>query len=128
MQDVYEELRRILQRSDRIRPLNHSEPYRHAAGGKGAAGRGSFKGTQQESRYLDRSLGADLAAIGEIGLSGEIRSVSALNQRLSEISRLGFRRCVIPAHGRDELRSFPGLTLIPVRNISEAIASVLARE
>ena len=53
------------------------------------------------SSYIDRPLGADLAAIGEIGLSGEIRSVSMINQRLSEISRLGFRRCVIPAHVRD---------------------------
>ena len=80
------------------------------------------------SSFLDRPLGADLAAIGEIGLSGEIRSVSALNQRLSEIARLGFRRCVVPAHGRDEARVFPGLTLIPVRSVSEAIAAVLARE
>ena len=79
------------------------------------------------SSYLDRPLGADLAAIGEIGLSGEIRSVSALNQRLSEISRLGFRRCVVPAHRRDEIGSFAGLTLIPVRNIGEAIAAVLPR-
>ena len=79
------------------------------------------------SSFLDRPLGADVAAIGEIGLSGEIRSVSALNQRLSEISRLGFKRCVVPAHSRDELGSYPGLTLIPVRNISEAIAAVLAR-
>ncbi len=35
------------------------------------------------SSYLDRPLGADLAAIGEVGLSGEVRSVSALNQRLT---------------------------------------------
>ena len=80
------------------------------------------------SSYLDRPLGADLAAIGEIGLSGEVRSVSALNQRLSEISRLGFKRCVIPAHRRDEIRPLAGLQLLPVRNISEAIAAVLARE
>ena len=63
-----------------------------------------------------------------IGLSGEIRSVSLLNQRLTEISRLGFRRCVLPAHGRDEIRRIEGLQLIPVQNISEAIAAVLARE
>ncbi len=79
------------------------------------------------SSYLDRPLGADLAAIGEVGLSGEIRSVSALNQRLSEIHRLGFRRCVIPAHVRDELGSYDRLELIPVKSISEAIAAVLPR-
>ena len=80
------------------------------------------------SSFLDRPLGTDLAAIGEIGLSGEIRSVNALNQRLSEISRLGFRRCLIPANGREDVKSFPGLKLIAVKNISEAIAAVLARE
>lgn len=79
------------------------------------------------SSYLDRPLGADLAAIGEVGLSGEIRSVSALNQRLSEIHRLGFKRCVFPAHVRDELGSYDGLELIPVKSISEAIAAVLPR-
>ena len=77
------------------------------------------------SSYLDRPLGTDLAAVGEVGLSGEIRSVSAINQRLSEIARLGFRRCVIPAHIRGEIRSFPELEVIPVKNVYEAIRKVL---
>lgn len=79
------------------------------------------------SSYLDRPLGADLAAIGEVGLSGEIRSVSAINQRLSEIYRLGFKRCIIPANIRDEIKEYRGMNIIPVRNISEAVAAVLAR-
>ncbi len=77
------------------------------------------------SSYIDRPLGADLAAIGEIGLSGEIRSVSMINQRLSEIARLGFTRCVIPAHVRDEIKKPEGLELISVKNIREAILAVL---
>ena len=77
------------------------------------------------SSYIDRPLGTDLAAIGEIGLSGEIRSVSMINQRLTEISRLGFRRCVIQAHVRDEIKKPEGLELIPVKNIREAILTVL---
>lgn len=80
------------------------------------------------SSFLDRPLGADLAAIGEVGLSGEIRSVTVLNQRLTEIARLGFRRCVIPAHVRDEIRCPEGLQLIPVKNIAEAIGAVLGRK
>ena len=77
------------------------------------------------SSYIDRPLGADLAAIGEIGLSGEIRSVGMLSQRLSEISRLGFKRCVIPARTGAELKKPEGLELIPVKNIREAILAVL---
>ena len=77
------------------------------------------------SSYIDRPLGADLAAIGEIGLSGEIRSVGQISQRLSEIARLGFRRCVIPAHVRGEIKKPEGLELIAVKNIREAIEAVL---
>ncbi|MEA5151876.1 MAG: S16 family serine protease, partial [Oscillospiraceae bacterium] len=80
------------------------------------------------SSFLDRPLGADLAAIGEVGLSGELRSVSVLNQRLSEIARLGFRRCVIPANIRDELRVQPGLRLISVKSVGEAVAAVLGKK
>lgn len=79
------------------------------------------------SSYLDRPLGTDLAAIGEVGLSGEIRSVSVLNQRLSEIARLGFKRCVIPAHARDEIRTVEGLQLIPVKTVREAVRAVLGK-
>ena len=79
------------------------------------------------SSYLDRPLGSDLAALGEVGLSGEIRSVSSLNQRLSEIARLGFRRCVIPSHIRGEIKQFPNLEMIPVKNVYDAIRTVLKK-
>lgn len=77
------------------------------------------------SSYLDRPLGKDLAAIGEVGLSGEIRSVNSVNQRLSEIARLGFKRCVIPAHIRGDIKEFPSLQVIPVKNVYEAIRTVV---
>ena len=79
------------------------------------------------SSYLDRPIGDDLAAIGEIGLSGELRQVSALNQRLSEIARLGFKRCIIPASGKERADQLPNLELIPVNNIRQAIAAVLGK-
>jgi len=79
------------------------------------------------SSYVDKPLGTDLAAIGEVGLSGEIRSVTALNLRLSEIARLGFKRCVIPAHARDEIKNYEGLTLIPVNNVRAALRAVLGK-
>lgn len=77
------------------------------------------------SSYLDMPLGADLAAVGEVGLAGEIRSVMYLNQRLTETARLGFKRCVIPNRiGKDELKVPDGLELIKVSNIREAIQAV----
>ena len=77
------------------------------------------------SSYLERPLGSDLAAIGEVGLSGELRQVSSLNQRLSEIHRLGFQRCIIPAYSKETPQGFSNLEIIPVRNISQAISAVL---
>ena len=76
------------------------------------------------SSFKDLPLGSDLAAVGEIGLSGEVRSVTHLNQRLSEIARLGFKRCIIPAHVRDDVHTFEGLETIPVKNIREAMRAV----
>ena len=77
------------------------------------------------SSHRDKAIGTDLAAVGEVGLTGEIRSVTALNQRLAEISRLGFKRCVIPAHIRDDIKAPKGLELISVKNIREAIAALI---
>ena len=77
------------------------------------------------SSAKDSVIGNDTTAIGEVGLTGEIRSVNALNQRLTEVARLGFKRCIIPAHVRGEVKAPAGLELIPVRNIREAIGAVL---
>ena len=77
------------------------------------------------SSFRDLPLGRDLAAVGEIGLSGEIRSVSNLNSRLSEIARLGFKRCIIPAHIKDDIKKPHDLELISVKDIREAIKATL---
>ena len=77
------------------------------------------------SGYLDRPVPADLVAIGEVGLTGELRSVSQLAQRVSEVRRLGFTQCLIPARRKGDLPSPEGLRLIPVRNIGEAIRAAL---
>ena len=80
------------------------------------------------SSYLDRPLGADVAAIGEVGLSGELRQVNSLTQRLSEIARLGFRRCVIPTSGKEAETEVKDLELIRVQNVSQAIAALLGKK
>ena len=76
------------------------------------------------SSYLDRSIGSRVAAIGEVGLTGEVRSVSHLGQRLSEVERLGFETCIIPKQYADRLGKAEGLRLIPVQNIGEALRAI----
>ena len=78
------------------------------------------------SSFRDKPVPADLVAVGEVGLTGELRSVSALNQRLSEIRRLGFTKCLIPErHGRQTIVPPAGLQLIPVKNVRQALAVLL---
>jgi DNA repair protein RadA/Sms len=77
------------------------------------------------SSYRDAPIADDLAAIGEIGLTGEIRSVSNMNQRLGEVARLGFKKCIIPRGGAEKLDIPQGLTVYRVRNLREAIETAM---
>jgi len=77
------------------------------------------------SSYRDTAMPADMAAIGEIGLTGEIRSVSHMNQRLAEVARLGFKHCIIPLKSSEKLEIPAGLTVYRVRNLREAIETAI---
>jgi DNA repair protein RadA/Sms len=79
------------------------------------------------SNKQNRPAGADLVAIGELGLSGEVRRVHQLERRLLEAHRLGFKRAVIPAGG--EFRD-PGLAAMEIRRaetVADAISHCFAR-
>ena len=76
------------------------------------------------SSYLDKPIGNHVAAIGEVGLTGELRSVNHLSERLSEVHRLGFETCIIPKQRKDQIRAPQGLALIEARNIAEALRAM----
>jgi len=71
------------------------------------------------SNLLDKPIDADLAAFGEVGLTGELRAVGKAGIRVGEAYRLGFRRVMLPAANAAEIRQdlYPGLELIPVRSV-----------
>lgn len=73
------------------------------------------------SSYREQPISDDLIAIGEIGLTGEIRSVSHLEQRLAEAARLGFRKCIIPKSGSEKIEIPSGMIAYRVKNLREAI-------
>jgi DNA repair protein RadA/Sms len=77
------------------------------------------------SSVKDIPIPADVSFIGEVGLSGELRTVPQMPARLNEASKLGFHRVVIPKHEfSDDLRP-EGLHLIQVRSVHEALAKFL---
>ena len=73
------------------------------------------------SSYRDMPVDSELCAIGEVGMTGEIRSVNHLNQRLTEVARLGFTKCIIPKNTTEKLEIPEGLTVYRVKNLREAI-------
>lgn len=77
------------------------------------------------SSYRDQPIADDLVAIGEVGLTGEIRSVSHTGQRLAEAARLGFKKAIIPKISSEKLEIPEELSVFRVRNIREAIETAL---
>lgn len=72
------------------------------------------------SSYLEKPLLDGLAVFGEVGLSGEIRSVSGAAQRVSELARLGFSKCIVPRACIGQVTA-AGIMCIGVSSIQEAL-------
>jgi DNA repair protein RadA/Sms len=78
------------------------------------------------SSFRDRAVDPRLVAIGEVGLSGEVRSVNHLERRLIEAKRLGFKRAIVPANlGRRSAGFGDGVELIRVAALGDALDAAL---
>ena len=74
------------------------------------------------SSALDKNFPADMAAIGELGLTGEVRRTTQMERRILELSRLGFKKVIIPESAyNDLLMTDTTLKLLPINNINDAI-------
>jgi DNA repair protein RadA/Sms len=77
------------------------------------------------SSFRDIGVDPELAVVGEIGLSGELRAVSQLDRRVNEAAKLGFKRCLVPKVGAKISPSPKDIELIPVSTLREAIKVAL---
>ena len=73
------------------------------------------------SSLRDVPLDSGTVAVGEVGLGGEVRAVSRLEARLTEIKQLGFERAMVPKANMKGLRPPKGLEVLPVRRLAEAL-------
>ena len=74
------------------------------------------------SSLKDQLIPDDLIAVGELGLAGECRAVTNLEQRVKEAARLGFTKAIVPYRNLEKRKlEVPGITLIPVKGIYEAL-------
>ena len=69
----------------------------------------------------------DVIIIGEVGLAGEIRSVSQIGKRVNEASRLGFKRCVVPYYNLKSItpEAAAGMEIIGVKSIRQAVEAAV---
>jgi DNA repair protein RadA/Sms len=72
------------------------------------------------SSFRDAAVAPETACVGEVGLSGELRAASQLERRISEVARLGFKRCIVPKSG-SKVHVPGGVELVPVGTLREAI-------
>ena len=79
------------------------------------------------SSFRDTPVAHDLAIIGEIGLSGELRSVSQPMKRLNEAARLGFKRCLLPRSVRVSKDRPAELEVVTARSLGEALDVALGK-
>lgn len=66
----------------------------------------------------------DTAIIGEVGLTGEVRSVNMIEKRLKEAEKLGMKKCIIPQNNKKLLKNKYKLDIIGVRNINEGLKAL----
>lgn len=77
------------------------------------------------SSFRDKPVCDDLVAIGEVGLTGELRPVSQLSARLTECLRLGFQTCIVPKNALGKMSVPEGMNVLTAKTISEAITLAL---
>ena len=73
------------------------------------------------SSFKNRAVDGSIIAMGEIGLSGEVRAVSMIKVRVQEAKKLGFTCCIVPGVCRESLKDIEGIKIIYVDSVSEAM-------
>lgn len=76
------------------------------------------------SSFKDKTVDPETAVIGEVGLAGEVRSVSQIEQRVNEAAKLGFKRIILPKSNSQELTK-PKIKVVGVSSVKEALAELL---
>ncbi len=73
------------------------------------------------SSYKNISIPLDTIAIGEVGLTGEVRSVNMIEKRIKEAEKLGFKTCIIPHNNKKQIKGKYVSNIVGVKNIYEAM-------
>ena len=76
------------------------------------------------SSFKNLAISKELVAIGEVGLTGEVRAVNMIEKRIKEAEKLGFKTCIIPESNKKLLKEKYKLDIIGVRDVNEALRKI----
>lgn len=76
------------------------------------------------SSFKNRAINSKTVVFGEVGLAGEIRSVSMAENRIEEVEKLGFERCILPVSLLELIKNKPNIELVGVSNVADAISLI----
>lgn len=77
------------------------------------------------SSLKNKMIEKDVVAVGEVGLTGEIRSVNFVERRINEAAKMGFKKILVPAGNMDKSKKFSGIDVVYVKDVTEAIKEVI---
>ncbi|MHB8929401.1 MAG: DNA repair protein RadA, partial [Melioribacteraceae bacterium] len=77
------------------------------------------------SNFSDKFARNDTVVIGEVGLGGEVRSISNIDKRIQEAAKLGFKKIVVPTNNYKSVKNKSAIEIIPVENLLTTIQTVL---
>ncbi len=77
------------------------------------------------SSFRNKPIDVDIVAAGELGLTGEVRAVTQIEKRISEASRLGFKKAIVSKNNVSESLGRFDIQILPVKNIQEAVEIIL---
>ncbi len=76
------------------------------------------------SCYLNKPLPEDMAFFGEVGLTGEVRTVTMAQRRLSEAAKMGFLKCMMPFDSLGAIEKTNGITIVSVKNLGDVVSYI----
>ena len=71
------------------------------------------------SSFHNKPIKEDIAVFGEVGLSGEVRTVAQTEARINEAAKLGFKKIILPASCKKTIQDSKGLELVFIENIKD---------
>jgi DNA repair protein RadA/Sms len=76
------------------------------------------------SSFLDRPIQDGSVVLGEVGLTGEVRAIGQVDNRVAEMKKMGFHRCLLPESNLKRLKKIEDISLIGIKSISDAVESL----